>query len=134
MIATSKTRVSQNTDPTISQHIQEEIQQRVMFYKAYPHRVAERLRELDEEWDIERALETGASGLSLLGLSLGLLTGKRRWFILPLAVQGFFMQHALEGWCPPLPVLRRLGFRTQYEIEQERHLLLNLANDSTDAT
>ena len=33
------------------------------------------------------------------------------------------MQHALQGWCPPLPVLRRLGFRTQNEIERERYAL-----------
>jgi hypothetical protein len=46
-----------------------------------------------------------------------------------LAVQGFFMQHALSGWCPPLPVLRRLGFRTQYEIEQERYALKALRGD-----
>jgi hypothetical protein len=128
MIATSKTRVSAHTDPEVSQRIQEEIQQRAMFYANYPHRIPERLRQLDEEWDIERMLETGSATLSLAGLALGFLTGKKRYFLLPLAVQAFFLEHALEGWCPPLPVLRKLGFRTQYEIEQERHVLLNLAN------
>jgi hypothetical protein len=44
-------------------------------------------------------------------------------------VQGFFMQHALQGWCPPLPVFRRLGFRTQYEIEQERYALKAIRGD-----
>jgi hypothetical protein len=41
-----------------------------------------------------------------------------------LIVQGFFLQHAIQGWCPPLPVLRRLGFRTVQEIEEERAILM----------
>lgn len=34
----------------------------------------------------------------------------RRWFLL---------QHAVQGWCPPLPVFRRLGVRTAREIHEE---------------
>jgi hypothetical protein len=30
------------------------------------------------------------------------------------------MQHAIQGWCPPVPLLRRLGFRTPAEICEER--------------
>jgi hypothetical protein len=56
----------------------------------------------------------------------------RKWLLLTLVVQGFFMQHALQGWCPPLPVLRRLGFRTQYEIERERYALKALRGDFKD--
>jgi hypothetical protein len=37
-------------------------------------------------------------------------------------------QHAVQGWCPPVPILRRMGFRTIYEIEQERRELLALRN------
>lgn len=33
------------------------------------------------------------------------------------------IKHALQGWCPPLPILRRLGFRTTQESEQERAAL-----------
>jgi hypothetical protein len=47
----------------------------------------------------------------------------RRFLALPAAVLGFLLQHAVQGWCPPVPVLRRLGFRTQTEIEDERHAL-----------
>jgi hypothetical protein len=39
------------------------------------------------------------------------------------------MQHALQGWCPPLPLLRRLGVRTQQEIERERYALKALRGD-----
>ena len=53
----------------------------------------------------------------------------RRWFLLPGAVAGFLLQHAVQGWCPPLPVLRRLGVRTADEINQERFALKALRGD-----
>lgn len=42
---------------------------------------------------------------------------------------GFLFQHAIQGWCPPLPILRRLGFRTAEEINQERYALKALRGD-----
>jgi hypothetical protein len=44
-------------------------------------------------------------------------------------ISGFLLQHAIQGWCSPLPVFRRLGFRTSYEIEQERQALKALRGD-----
>jgi len=44
-------------------------------------------------------------------------------------VTAFLLQHAVQGWCPPLPVLRRLGFRTAREIEVERNALKALRGD-----
>jgi hypothetical protein len=41
----------------------------------------------------------------------------------------FFGQHALQGWCLPVPLLRRLGVRTQREIERERFALKALRGD-----
>jgi hypothetical protein len=93
-----------------------------------PRAIEWRLRELDEEWDIERCLEVMAPTLSLVGLGLGLLHN-RSWLALPIVVQGFFLQHALQGWCPPIPVLRELGVRTQGEIEKERYALKALRGD-----
>ena len=63
-----------------------------------------------------------------MGLALG-ATVDRKWFIFPAAVAGFLLQHALEGWCPPLPLFRRLGFRTQSEIDYERYALKSLRGD-----
>ena len=90
-----------------------------------------RLEELNREWDVERALETGAATISLVGLALG-SSVDRRFFALPGLVAGFLLQHALQGWCPPLPFLRRLGVRTQSEIEQERYALKAIRGDFTD--
>jgi hypothetical protein len=52
---------------------------------------------------------------------------------LPVVVAGFLLQHALQGWCPPLPVLRRLGVRTADEINQERYALKALRGDFAQA-
>ena len=41
----------------------------------------------------------------------------------PALVATFLLQHAVQGWCPPVPVFRRLGFRTQPEIDHERYAL-----------
>jgi hypothetical protein len=81
-----------------------------------------RIEELDREWDIERALEANASALALTGLLLG-LTVNRKWLALPTVVLSFLLQHSLQGWCPPLPLLRRLGVRTRGEIDREKYEL-----------
>jgi hypothetical protein len=77
-----------------------------------------RIAELRREWDIERTLEANAAAVALAGLGLGILVD-RRWLTLPVIVGGFLLQHAIQGWCPPLPVFRRLGVRTAAEIHQE---------------
>src|SRR4051794_39061080 len=125
MVAPSASRVSLNTEPSINAHIHQQTEVRLAYFAVHPEEIYERLRELDEEWDIERVLETVSASLSVGGVVLALF-GSRKWLVLPLVVQGFFLQHALQGWCPPLPVLRQMGFRTQFEIEAERHRLEDL--------
>lgn len=85
--------------------------------------IRRRIDELDREWDIERVLEVNASTLALSGLILG-LTVNKKWFALPGVVLPFLLQHGLQGWCPPLPVLRRIGVRTRGEIDREKYALL----------
>src|SRR5690606_14601388 len=67
----------------------------------------QRIEELNREWSIERALEVNASSLALIGVLLGYFVDKL-WLILPGIVAAFLLQHGLQGWCPPLPVLRKL--------------------------
>ena len=66
--------------------------------------------------------------MSLIGLALGAFVD-RRFFIIPGLVAGFLLQHALHGWCPPIPLMRRLGIRTESEIDQERYALKALRGD-----
>lgn len=88
----------------------------------------EAVRRLDREWDTERVLETNAACLLLLSLGLG-VTRDRRWLWLTGGVSAFLLQHALQGWCPPLPLLRALGVRTAGEIDAERAALKVLRGD-----
>lgn len=123
MIATCADRVAANTSSEINAEIRRRMEQDLCYFEEHPEEIDQRLRELDREWDIERALETASASISLLGITMGLLRS-RVWLFVPLAVQGFFLQHAIQGWCPPLPVLRKMGFRTMQEIDEERVELL----------
>jgi hypothetical protein len=129
MISATIDRVQVNTDEDVNQEIRRRTEKSIERSAAGgPAAIERRLAELDLEWDVERYLETMAPTFTLLGLSLG-LTRNRAWFILPLVVQTFFLQHALQGWCPPIPVLRRMGVRTYGEIEAERYALKALRGD-----
>ncbi|HYO93258.1 MAG TPA: hypothetical protein VER33_02050 [Polyangiaceae bacterium] len=81
-----------------------------------------RLRELDSEWDVERAVHVLISSSSLVGLSLRNALG-RKWWLLSGALALCALQQGLSSWSPLLPVLRGLGFRTQREIDAERYAL-----------
>lgn len=116
-------RVPRHTDPAVNERIRRRTLRNVERYRHAPRgAVVRRIAELEREWDIERAIEANAATIGLAGLALGVFVN-RRFLLLPGAVLGFLLQHALQGWCPPVPVLRRLGFRTQTEIEEERHAL-----------
>jgi hypothetical protein len=128
IVATSVTRAADQADSSVDRRIRRQTHANVAWYAAHPDEIEGRLAELDREWDLERLLELNSSVVSLVGLGLG-LTRSRYWLLLPLAVQAFFMQHAVQGWCPPLPVLRRLEVRTPAEIEAERTALVALRGD-----
>ena len=133
MISTTAERVTSNTRPDINAWIWQQTEERMRDVASHGRFAIEhRLRELDEEWDVERYLETMAPTFTLVGLTLGVLKD-RRFLLLPFIIQSFFLQHALQGWCPPLPLLRQMGVRTAQEIEQERcaleHHLATLCDD-----
>ena len=52
------------------------------------------------------------------------LAGGFRW-----RCRHFSLSIRLKGWCPPLPVFRRLGVRTETEIQTERYALKALRGD-----
>lgn len=93
-----------------------------------PESIERRLEQLDREWDVERVLEANAAIAVMVGLTLG-KNLHRSFFAIPGIVAGFLFQHAVQGWCPPLGVLRRAGFRTQSEIERERYALKAIRGD-----
>ncbi|MEW5847254.1 MAG: hypothetical protein AB2A00_00520 [Myxococcota bacterium] len=90
-----------------------------------------RLEELDREWDLDQAMASVSALMVALGGVLG-LTVSRRFLGIPFVVAGALFQHAVEGWSPVLPVLRRLGFRTRQEIDEERYALKAVRGDFKD--
>jgi len=133
MLTTTRDRVPAHTADAVNEHIRAETEKRVRYLAAHPAKIDRRLKELDAEWDIERAIEANASALAFAGVALG-ATVDKRWLALPALVTAFLFQHAIQGWCPPIPVLRRLGFRTVHEIEEERHALKALRGDFAGVT
>ena len=122
-------RVRARTKPELNRQIDVALERRLRFYAVQDEQaISERIDELDREWDIERFLEANAASLGLAGILFG-ATLSRKWFVLPLVVSGFLLQHAIQGWCPPVPLLRRMGVRTRLEIEQERYALKVLRGD-----
>lgn len=123
------TRVERNTHPAVNAALRRHTDAGLTAMEnAAPAQFEARLRQLDREWDVERLLQLNASALVLLGLALGHRVD-RRYLWLPAAVLSFFAQHALQGWCPPVPLFRRLGVRTVREIERERHALKAMRGD-----
>ena len=101
------------------------------FIGADPVFIDERIRSFEREWDIERTLEANAASCRWWDSGLDSFVD-RRFFLLPAAVAAFLLQHALQGWCPPLPMLRRLGLRTSAEIHDEIIALRILRGDFLD--
>lgn len=131
MLPGTSDRVPLHTSDESNDRIRTQTFERIAFYARNPERIEERLRQLDREWDIERTLEVNGSVIAGAGLVLG-ARFSRWWLLLPGAVVSFCLQHALQGWCPPLPLFRRLGLRTQREIDDERTALKALRGDFAD--
>lgn len=95
-----------------------------------PEEITQRLEALDREWDVERVLEANAATLALIGVVLS--TRSRWWLLLAGVVPTFLLQHALQGWCPPIELFRRQGVRTRREIDAERTAIKALRGDFAD--
>ena len=132
--AENKDRVQQATPSSINEKIEADTWQRVQSYtNSNKDEISARIRKLDKEWDIERYLGVNMSTLALTGLALAYFV-HINWLILPAIVLIFFLQHSIQGWCPPLPILRLFKIRTAEEIEQEKYALKIIRGDLDDVT
>ncbi len=115
-----------------AEHVKQVIDQKTFenvknYFDRSENVISQRISELDKEWDIERVLAVNMSTLAIAGFILS--TKNRSWLTLPAVVTGFFAQHSLQGWCPPVTLFRYLKFRTRQEIEREKHALKALRGD-----
>lgn len=127
-LPSTTTHVAENTPDEINRRIARDIDASIRWHALHPAEIDRRLAELDHEWDIERVLEANAATIALGGVLLGAFVD-RRWLVLPAAVTAFLLQHAIQGWCPPVPMFRRMGIRTAAEIDRERYALKALRGD-----
>lgn len=127
MVATVE-RVRRLTLEGENARLEGEAEARVAYYACHPEEIESRLRELDQEWDIERAVELEAATTVLAGFFLG-VTVSRKWFLLPVLAGSMLLLHNLHGSYPLLPLFRRLGFRTASEIARERYALKAIRGD-----
>jgi hypothetical protein len=77
-----------------------------------------RMERLGDEWDLDRVMQGAAGAAILAGMLLARVD--RRFLMVPAAAGAMLLQHALQGWCPAVPLLRRMGFRTRPEIHAEQ--------------
>lgn len=122
-------RVRRSTSSALNEELDRKLKQSIESYMGKDRsQISRRIKELEKEWDIERALGVNMSSLALTGIALTVFH-HRRWLLVPAVVVAFFAQHAIQGWCPPLPILRKLGYRTAAEIDQEKYALKVLRGD-----
>jgi hypothetical protein len=124
--------VRRKTAQEVNERIDRQIERNVGYYATQSKEaISERIEELEDEWDVDRLLARNAAVIALSGTMLGALFN-RGWLIIPLAVTSFLWHHMQKGWCPPLPVMRRMGVRTLREIECEIFALKVLRGDFGD--
>lgn len=120
-------RVQLHTKNEVNNKIQEKTQENINYYKTKSRKqIVSRIKELDKEWDIERALETNAAIIILISSLLGIITKNIWWIVFIGVISGFLLEHALQGWCPPVPIFRRIGIRSSAEIDEEKYSLKKL--------
>jgi hypothetical protein len=125
-------RVRSSSPESANTRIDEQIRERVRQHAALgPAAIDRRVEELDRSWDVERVLEANAATLAFTGTVLA-LTRSRRWLAVPAVVTGFLLQHAVQGWCPPIALFRRLGVRTREELDEEKYALMAVRGDFRD--
>ena len=132
MIPETPRRVEKTTPEQAQKRICRMTEHSLAHYARRLDAIESRLRELNREWDMERTLQTNAAAVAMAGLALGAFVD-RRWLAVPAAVSFFLLQHALQGWCPPVSFFRRMVVRTQREIDQEIYALKALRGDFKNA-
>jgi hypothetical protein len=126
-------RVRDHSSQIVNQRIAERTRDRIEHVVSQGHdAIVRRLEQLDREWDVDRALMVNFAIVGGAAYAAGLqrytntpwFSPRRKGFLYFFTAQlGFLLLHGTVGWCPPLPVFRRLGVRTKSEIEAERHAL-----------
>jgi hypothetical protein len=124
--------VRAHTPERLTRRLDDERLERISACATAPRETVSRhLYQLARQWDVERKLEANAATLMLVGVLLA-ATRSKRWLVLAGVVPAFLLQHAVQGWCPPIAVFRALGARSRNEIDAERTAIKALRGDFAD--
>ena len=119
MLELKQDRVRNHTADKVNQKIDKCTQENIQRYSNESREVVRnRIEKLNEELDVEQALQLTSAANVLAGIGLA-LTVNKKWLLLSAISSAFLIQHSIQGWCPPLPLFRRLGVRTREEINEE---------------
>ncbi|WP_416200988.1 MAG: DUF2892 domain-containing protein [Thermocaproicibacter melissae] len=127
-----------STTERVPQHTCEKINKRIractvcrihLLQNSSEEELTDRIRELDEEWDTERVLEANAGMLVTTASLAGYMKSKCPCFLFTGAVGYCLLQHAVQGWCPSIPFIRRAGIRTAKEIQDEKTVMKLMRGD-----
>lgn len=122
-------RIRAHSPDHINRKVEREIEECIRAENAKdPAGLSEHLRKLDQEWDVDRATMLWFSFVGTAILYLGVKKNPK-WLTLFGIFFPFLAHHAANGWCPPVSVLRRLGFRSSREIDAERYALKTMRGD-----
>jgi hypothetical protein len=95
--------------------------------------ISNRIKQLNQEWDIERVVELKAASVIIASTILS-LKSKKCCFLITATVGGCLLSHVLCGWSPSIPIMRRMGIRTAEEINIEKIALKKLREDFFENT
>ena len=122
-------RVAIYTNPDVNEMIRNNTVENLMCLEdAEEEELTKRIQKLNAEWDMERFVEARAA-VCVMGCSLFGIAKNKYWSFLSLIAATFLLQHALLGWCPSAPIMRKMGIRTAEEINQEKIVLKALRKD-----
>ena len=90
--------------------------------------LTERIRSLEEEWDMEKFVTVSMAGMGLFGLVMGFF-GSRVWRVLTWISLPMLFLYGQEKWRPSEGMLKSLGLRSRREIDEEKYALKALRGD-----
>lgn len=103
--------------------------ERLTYYSVRLEGIGQRLDELEREWNLDRAVQTGTGTVALLSIFWYAATRTRFCLLVASVANVWLLVQAFTGWSAPGAILRRAGLRTQTEIDSERYALKALRGD-----
>lgn len=127
--AANPDRVRAATDQRLNEKIDKDTERRLKFAGSEDDdRISERILSAGEEWTSDRIIAAEASITGIAGIALAIFVDMR-FLIMPGMATAMLFLHGTHGWYPLLPLLRRLGVRSQDEIDREYYALKALRGD-----